>query len=229
MILLENLSASYPDRTEAVSGVSLKINQGERVALIGANGAGKTSLLLSLVGLLPLSGGRAEVCGLTLTKDNLAEIRRRAGFIFQNPDDQLFMPTVYEDIAFGLRGRDAADKDNIIKETAERLSITHLLQKSPARLSGGEKRSAALAGVLAMAPTLLLADEPSSFLDPRARRNLIALLGSLPQTLFVATHDIELALALCPRVVMLYKGRVAADGAACEILSNVGLLESCGL
>lgn len=231
MIQVENLSLFYPDRTEAVSGITFHIGEGECVALAGANGAGKTSLLLSFVGVILPSEGSIAIDGILVTKKNLAAVRRRAGMVFQNPDDQLFMPTVYEDIAFGLRnsGLSEDEADIRVNRIADRFGISQLLEKSPSRLSGGEKRTVALAGVFVMEPSVLLADEPSSFLDPRARRMLIELLGSLKITLVVATHDLEMAMSVCPRTVLLKKGRIAADGATADILRNEKLLLECGL
>lgn len=231
MIQIENLSLTYPDRTTAVSGVSLHIGEGEHVALAGANGAGKTSLLLGLVGVLLPSGGSIVIDGIAVAKKNLPDIRRRVGLVFQNPDDQLFMPTVYEDIAFGLRnsGLSEEENDKRVTEIAGQLGITALLGKSPSRLSGGEKRTVALAGVFVMQPSVLVADEPSSFLDPRARRSLIALLRSLQLTLVIATHDLDLAKSVCPRTVLLKNGIIASDGATEDILRNEELLFECGL
>jgi cobalt/nickel transport system ATP-binding protein len=231
MIQIDNLSLTYPDRTAAVSGVALHIREGEHVALAGANGAGKTSLLLSLVGVLLPSDGSIIIDDIAVTKKSLPDIRRRAGMVFQNPDDQLFMPTVYEDIAFGLRNSGLSEEETgrRVTEIAGQLGIGALLEKSPSHLSGGEKRTVALAGVFVMQPSVLLADEPSSFLDPRARRSLIALLRSLRITLVVATHDLDLALSVCPRTVLLKNGSIAADGVTADILRNEELLLECGL
>jgi cobalt/nickel transport system ATP-binding protein len=231
MIQIENLSLIYPDGTAAVSGVSFNIRKGEHVALAGANGAGKTSLLLSLVGVLLPSAGSIAIDGVTVIKKNLPDIRRRTGMVFQNPDDQLFMPTVYEDIAFGLRNSGFTEEETgrRVAEIVTQLGIGALLKKSPSRLSGGEKRTVSLAGVFVMQPSVLLADEPSSFLDPKARRSLIAQLRSLQLTLVIATHDLDLAESVCPRIILLKHGSIAYDGATADILRNEELLLECGL
>ena len=215
----------------ALRDVSFAIAEGERVAVLGANGAGKTTLLLAAVGVLPIAGGELEVCGLPVTKATLPEVRQKMGLVFQNPDDQLFMPTVYEDIAFGPRNYRVAEAD--IKANAERvlarLNIAHLTQRMTGTLSGGEKRLAALAGVLLMEPSVLLLDEPTSFLDPRAHRNLTAILAELPQTLVIATHDFRLVEDLCSWVIVLKNGEVVADAPVGDILLDVVLLEEAGL
>jgi cobalt/nickel transport system ATP-binding protein len=174
------------------------------------------------------------VCGIELAganKEHLRELRRRAALVFQNPDDQLFMPTVEEDIAFGPRNY--GESEEHIASAAEKvlaeLGIGHLRGRLSHRLSGGEKRLAALAGILVMEPSLLLLDEPSSFLDPRSRRRLIDILKSLTHTMLLATHDLDLARALCRRVILLKDGSVFADGPAAEVLDNGTLLEECGL
>jgi cobalt/nickel transport system ATP-binding protein len=161
----------------------------------------------------------------------LAEFRQQAGMIFQNPDDQIFMPSVYEDIAFGPRNFGYTEKEleSRMDEALESLAITHLKNRPTYKLSGGEKRLVALAGVLVMSPKLLLMDEPSSFLDPRARKRLIELLASLPQTMLIATHDLDMALELCERVLLLRKGQLYADGPAGKILRDVSLLDACDL
>ena len=232
MILAENLTVHYAHSTAAaLCGVSFSIAAGERAALIGANGAGKSTLLLALAGELPPSSGFASIDGITVEKKNLGEIRRKTGVVFQNPDDQLFMPTVYEDIAFGLRNYGMAEEQikERIEKVLESLAISHIAMRMTAKLSGGEKRLAALAGVLVMQPQALLFDEPSSYLDPRARRRLINILRGLEQTLVIATHDLELARHTCERVILLAEGRVAADGKTTDVLSNEELLRKCGL
>ncbi|MCL1818176.1 MAG: energy-coupling factor ABC transporter ATP-binding protein [Spirochaetaceae bacterium] len=232
MIRAENLSISYvPGENPALRSVSLCVEKAERVALIGANGAGKSTLLLALVGILPPAAGSASVCGLAVEKKNLRLLRQKAAFVFQNPDDQLFMPTVYEDIAFGPRNYGVSE--NLIKERAmmilEELGIAHLAGRLAGKLSGGEKRLAALAGVLVMEPEILLLDEPSSFLDPRARRRLIRILRGLGQTLIIATHDLDLAREVCGRTILLQEGRIAADAQTPRILRDARLLQECGL
>jgi cobalt/nickel transport system ATP-binding protein len=236
IIRSENVSVRYDarNRTAALRGITLSAAEGERIALIGANGAGKSTLLLSLVGVLPLAAGTLSVCGIALdgvSKANLRELRRRAALVFQNPDDQLFMPTVEEDIAFGPRNYGESEEQiaTKIEKVLAELGIGHLRGRLSHQISGGEKRLAALAGILVMEPSLLLLDEPSSFLDPRSRRRLIDILGRLTHTMLLATHDLDLARALCRRVILLKDGSVCADGLAAEVLDNGALLEACGL
>ncbi|MDR2471118.1 MAG: energy-coupling factor ABC transporter ATP-binding protein [Treponema sp.] len=235
-IRAENVSVRYDgrDKAAALRGLSFSVAEGERIALVGANGAGKSTLLLALVGVLPLAAGTLSVCGIELdgtNKENLRELRRRAALVFQNPDDQVFMPTVEEDIAFGPRNYGASEEHiaAVTEKVLAELGIGHLRGRLSHRLSGGEKRLAALAGILVMEPSLLLLDEPSSFLDPRSRRRLIDILGRLTHTMLLATHDLDLARALCRRVILLKDGSVFADGMAAEVLDNEALLETCGL
>ena len=236
IIRAENLSVSYDvrDKAAALRGIGFSVAEGERVALIGANGAGKSTLLLALLGVLPVAAGTLSVCGVELNganKENLRELRRRAALVFQNPDDQLFMPTVEEDIAFGPRnyGEDEETIAAKIQQVMAELGIGHLRGRLSHKLSGGEKRLAALAGILVMEPSLLLLDEPSSFLDPRSRRRIISILGSLTHTMLLATHDLDLARALCRRIILLKDGAIFAEGPAAEILDNGALLEASGL
>jgi cobalt/nickel transport system ATP-binding protein len=233
MIHTERLTVSYNpgDGVPALGEISLSVSPGERAALIGANGAGKSTLLLALIGILSPSAGEIILGGVRAEKKTLGELRRIAGMTWQNPEDQLFMPTVYEDVAFGPRnyGWDEGEIRVRAEAVLARLGIAHLRDRLSHRLSGGEKRLAALAGILVMEPALLLLDEPSSFLDPRSRRRLITILDALPQTMLIATHDLDLALDLCPRVILLREGRIRADGAAEDILGDAPLLDECGL
>ncbi|MDR2521346.1 MAG: energy-coupling factor ABC transporter ATP-binding protein [Spirochaetaceae bacterium] len=244
IVSVRGLSAVYPGSGEAsvLNALDFSIEQGERVALIGANGAGKSTLLLTLAGVLPAFSGEIVVNGRRVDKANLAALRRDAALVFQNPDDQLFMSTLWEDVLFGpinylarecrSRAELAARRPGIEQEARallEALGIAHLKDKMPHKLSGGEKRRAALAAVLIMKPALLLLDEPSAFLDPRARRALVALLAGLPQTQLVATHDLDMAQALCPRTMLLSGGCLLASAPTSEILANGPLLEAAGL
>lgn len=230
MFVLEDLIVTYPDGTRAVEGVSFRLAPGESAVLAGANGAGKSSLILAAVGVLPSTG---MVCadGVTLEKKNLAELRRRVGVLFQNPDDQLFSATIYDDIAFGPRnmGLSAEETERRVSEALALLGIEYLRGKTALKLSGGEKRLAALASVLAMKPSVLLFDEPTAFLDPRARRNLIKIMNGLPQTKLIASHDLPFAGAVASRAIVLKRGRLFADGAAREILRDEKLMEEGGL
>lgn len=226
MMTMENWSVTYPDGTKAIDNLTLSVAQGEHLALIGANGAGKSSLLLSLVGVLP-GVGKVTVDDVTLGRTTLNEIRSRVGVVFQNPDDQLFLPTIYDDIAFGPRnqGLDEESVRHRVEDRLKLLHIPHLRDRTALKLSGGEKRMAAMATVLAMKPLVMLFDEPTAFLDPKARRNLINVLNDLPHTMLIATHDLAFAAAVCPRSVLLQKGQLLADGVSNELLYDEKLME----
>jgi len=218
LVRVENLAVSYNSSItdaapRALDGVSFTIERGEKIALIGDNGAGKSTLLLALAGALPPCGGKIEIDGIPLRKDTLRAIRQKAGIVFQNPDDQFFMPTVEEDIAFGPRnfGIDEAALAARMDALLERLGISALRARPALELSGGEKRLTALAGVLIMEPELLLLDEPTSFLDLKARKKLTEILQQLPQAALIATHDLDFARSICTRVIVLEKGRISAD------------------
>ncbi|MCI2057133.1 MAG: energy-coupling factor ABC transporter ATP-binding protein [Oscillibacter sp.] len=214
MLCVEHLSVKYNPAEEhyALRDVSLSVQDGERVALLGANGAGKSTLLLALVGILPPAEGTIQVDGLTLDKAHLPEIRQKIGFVFQNPDDQLFMPTVFQDIAFGPRnyGVPEAEITQRTNEILEILGISALKDRMVHKLSGGEKRLAALAGVLVMQPTLLLLDEPTSFLDFQAAKRLSDCLRALKQSCLITTHDLPFAKSLCDRFLFLDHGELSA-------------------
>ena len=230
VIDVQNLSVIYPDGTKAIDGISLSLADGETAALIGANGAGKTSLILSLVGVIP-SKGEVTVGDVRLCRETVGEIRRRVGVVFQNPDDQLFMPTIYDDVAFGLRnyGIAEADIERRVDRQLRELRMAHLKHKSSLKQSAGEKRTVAIATVLVMEPTVMLFDEPTAFLDPKARRNLINLLGRLPHTKLIATHDISFAAQVCDRAILLKSGRIFADGASAELLYDEKTMDDCGV
>ncbi len=231
MIEIKNLTVVYPDGTKAVDDLSFSIADGESVALIGANGAGKTSLLLTLAGVMTAKSGEVLVDGMKISKESLNEIRRRVGMVFQNPDDQLFMPLIYDDVAFGPRnfGLSEAEVGLKVEAALKALSIEHLKDRSPLKLSGGEKRAAAIATVLSMEPTALLFDEPTAFLDPKSRRNLINVLSRLNQSKLIATHDLAFAEEACTRAVILKKGKLFADGEPKALLRDEKLMEDCGL
>jgi cobalt/nickel transport system ATP-binding protein len=231
MIEVKDLSVTYPDGTKAVDGLSFTAGDGESIALIGANGAGKTTLLLSLVGVIPLSSGLVAVDGIALTKSTLNDVRKRLGVVFQNPDDQLFMPMLYDDIAFGPRnfGLSESETERRVADALTELGIAHLKNRSSLKLSGGEKRMAAVATVLAMEPTAMLFDEPTAFLDPKARRNLIKVLMQLKHTKLIATHDLTFAEEVCTRALLVKKGRIFADGQPKAILRDEKLMEECGI
>lgn len=231
MININNLTIKYPDGNTPISNLTLSIDAGVSVAVMGANGAGKSSLLLALVGILPASLGEITVGGILVNKKNLSALRNKVGLVFQNPDDQLFMTHVYEDVAFGLRNSNISEEEvnKRVLEVLAELHISHLMKCIPSKLSGGEKRSVAIGGILAMRPEIMLFDEPTSFLDPRSRRQLLPLLKGLNVTKIIATHDLDLAEKVCDRVILLKKGSLVAQGSPSEILHNVQLLEDCGL
>jgi cobalt/nickel transport system ATP-binding protein len=228
-LVVEGVSYSYPDGHVALRGVDLTVGRGERVALLGPNGAGKTTLVLHLNGILHGGDGRVEVAGLAVDSGDrarLAEIRRRVGIVFQDPDDQLFMPTVAEDVAFGpanlgLRGPELAAR---VDEALDAVGMAEHRDRAPHHLSFGQRRRVAVATVLAMRPEILVLDEPSSNLDPASRRELSEILRGLPVTLLMVTHDLPYAIELCPRSVILDEGRIAADGPTAELLADGGLL-----
>ena len=219
---------AYPDGHVALHGVDLTVARGERVALLGPNGAGKTTLVLHLNGVLTATEGGITVGGLAVSPDRstLAEIRRRVGIVFQDPDDQLFLPTVAEDVAFGpanlgLRGTELAAR---VDEALAAVGMSEHRDRAPHHLSFGQRRRVAVATVLAMRPEILVLDEPSSNLDPAARRELAAILRALPVTLLMVTHDLPYAFELCDRSVILDAGRIVADGPTPEILGDEQLL-----
>jgi len=230
MLKLQELTVIYPDKTKAVDNVSFTLGESESIALIGENGAGKTSLLLAVVGVLEAASGIIEAGGVQLTKKNVTEIRKQIGLVFQNPDDQLFMPLIYDDIAFGCRnfGLPEDEVQKRVDDTLARLNIGHLCKRSSLKLSAGEKRMAAIAAVLAMNPAVLMFDEPTAFLDPKAKRALVEVLNKLPQSKIVATHDMEFAAEVCNRVIVLRNGRIMADGAL-SLLNDKDFLQDCGL
>ncbi len=228
-VSIQGLYHAYPDGTEALRGIDLHIEAGERVALVGANGSGKSTLLLHLNGLLLPQTGKITIGKWLMTPECLQDIRNFVGVVFQNPDDQLFMPTVWEDVAFGPMNQGV--RDEVLHQRIERamtdvgLSLADYGQRFASNLSGGEKKRVAIAGVLAMQPQILVLDEPSAQLDPRSRRQLIQLLDSLTLTQLIATHDLDLALELCDRTVVLSQGQIVCDGSTEDILSNPALLE----
>ena len=228
---VKNLAHAYPDGTEALKGVSFRIVHGEAVALVGANGAGKSTLLMHLNGYLPTESGEVCVGDTAVTRETAARVRRAVGMVFQDPDDQLFMPTVSDDVAFGPlnAGLPADQIERRVAAALERVGMTHVRGRPPYRLSAGEKRAVAIATVLAMEPDVLVMDEPSANLDPRARRRLINLLLSFDHTRIIATHDLELVVEVCPRVIVLDGGRVVADGPTAELLDDEALMLAHGL
>lgn len=230
-INLTDVEFTYPDGYQAIKGISLAVDAGQSIGLVGANGAGKSTLLLMLLGVLLPSAGEIWIQDICLSKMTAATIRKDVGLVFQDSDDQLFMNRVYEDVAFGPRnaGLSEGKVDCAVKAALEMTGILHLSNRAPYKLSGGEKRLAAIASVLSMNPRIIVMDEPSSSLDPKARRKLIELLLRLTQTKIVATHDLDLVWDVCSRVIILKDGQVAADGETKSTLSDARLLNDCGL
>lgn len=231
MVQIDNLSVKYMDGHQVLHQLSVKINKGETVGIIGANGTGKSTLLMTMVGMLMPSEGEIRIDGIQLNKKNLKDIREKVGVVFQNPDDQLFMSNVYDDIAFGLRNYGITEDEikRRITRVIKELDVEKLLDMNSHKLSGGEKRIIAVATILVMEPSIVLFDEPTSFLDPKTRRRLMKLLQSLPVTKLIATHDLDMALELCDKVVLLKGGRIFAEGSAKEILTDKALMEEAGL
>ena len=227
---IRNLNYAYPDGTQALKEINLSVQATERVALVGANGSGKSTLLLHFNGLLIPQTGAIVVGELAMEPQNLKAIRNFVGLVFQNPDDQLFMPTVWEDVTFGPRnqGIKGHELEHLAAAAMKAVSLDPIYygSRNANNLSGGEKKRVAIAGVLAMQPQVLILDEPSAQLDPRCRRELIYLLDSLPLTQLIATHDLDLALELCDRTVVLSQGSIVFDGPTERILSDSQLLES---
>jgi cobalt/nickel transport system ATP-binding protein len=219
------LTYRYPDGTPALDGLDLDVGHGERVAVLGPNGAGKTTLMLHLDGLLR-GEGSLEVAGVQVGRDTLPALRARVGLVFQDPDDQLFMPTVRDDVAFGPLNLGLSPEDALarVHEALDAVRMTGAADRAPHQLSMGERRRVAIATVLAMHPQLLVLDEPSASLDPRARRELLDVLERIDRTMIVVTHDLPFAAELCERAVVLAAGRIVADGPASDVLADAELL-----
>jgi cobalt/nickel transport system ATP-binding protein len=230
VLAVNDLHFSYPDGHTALNGVSLKLGKGDKVALVGPNGAGKSTLMLHLNGILG-GKGEVEVAGMRLTRDNLPAVRSMVGLVFQNPDDQLFSPTVFEDVAFGPlhMGLPEVEVRARVDAALEAVRMSSYRERLSHHLSVGEKKRIAIATVLSMNPSLLVLDEPSAGLDPRARRTLINLLRDLSITMLVSTHDMKLVQELFPRTIVMDDGRVVADGSTMKILEDEALLTAHGL
>jgi cobalt/nickel transport system ATP-binding protein len=221
LITVRNLHYTYEDGTRALAGVDFILREGETVALLGANGSGKTTFVLHLNGLL-LAGDSVSVCGLSMNRRTLPEIRRLVGLVFQDSDEQLFMPTVLDDVAFGPLnlGMLAAEADIVARNALTSVGMAEHARKAPYHLSAGEKRRVAIAGVLAMSPRILVLDEPTTFLDPPGERELLTLLRSIPQAKIIVTHDIMFARAIATRAVFFEKGKILAEGTVDEIVER---------
>ncbi|WP_447643216.1 energy-coupling factor ABC transporter ATP-binding protein [Nocardioides zeae] len=222
VLALDGVAFAYPDGHQALFGVDLRVDRGERVALLGPNGAGKTTLVLHLNGILSPGAGTVEVGGVAVGRRTLAEVRRRVGVVFQDPDDQLFMGTVRDDVAFGPRnaGVRGAELDRRVEAALEQVGMAAYADRPPHHLSFGQRRRVAIATVLVMEPELLVLDEPSSNLDPASRRELAEILLDLDVTMLMVTHDLPYALQLCPRSVVLSDGVVVADAATYDVLTD---------
>ena len=228
MIQLDKVSFSYEPGRPILQDLSLHIHKGESVGLIGANGAGKSTILKLMLGLLTPQSGTVRVDGLDMNKENIATIRRKLGFVLQNSDNQLFMPTVEEDMMFAPLnyGMDREEAEKKVDEVLEQLNLTELKYRHNHRISGGEKRMAAIATILVMEPEAVLMDEPSAALDPCNRRTVIDTIRSMDQTRLITSHDLDMILDTCERVILLDKGRIVADGKTEEILRDKELLEA---
>ncbi len=225
-VSVRDLTFSFASGDPILNNLSLDVERGERVALLGPNGAGKTTLSLHLNGIHEIQAGSVSIGDLHVNEDNLAEVRRRVGMVFQDANDQLFMPTVREDVEFGPAnlGLSPAERTERANEALEAVEATHLADRAPHHLSGGEKRRVAVATVLSMHPEMLVLDEPTSGLDPAGRRELADLLVTLHLTQLIITHDLPFALEICPRSVIISNGSVVADGKTADILADTDLL-----
>ena len=228
---LEHVHFQYPDGFEALRGVDLRIGAGEKVALVGPNGAGKSTLMLQLNGTLRPAHGSVRVAGLAVAKDTIRRVRAEVGLVFQDPDDQLFSPTVFDDVAFGPlhMGLPADEVHRRVERALAAVGMAAFAHRVPHRMSLGQRKRVALATVLSMDPSILVFDEPSAGLDPRGRRELIGLLRTLDQTMLVSTHDMRLVAEVFPRIVVMDDGLVVADGPTGAILADQALLEAHGL
>ena len=230
-LLIEDLAFAYPDGNQALFGVNLRIDKGERVALLGPNGAGKTTLVMHMNGIHPTAHGKVEVAGILVEakdKESIKKVRAKVGIVFQDPDDQLFMPTVGEDVAFGPynMGMRGEELDKLVNDALTQVGMLEFRDRPPHHLSFGQRRRVAVATVLAMQPEILVLDEPSSNLDPASRRELADILRSLDITMIMVTHDLPYALELCERSLILASGIIVADESTRNILSNEELLKA---
>ena len=231
MIEVININYSYPDGYKAINEITFAVNKNCKLAIIGENGAGKSTILKIIIGLLFPRRGEVFIEGNKVCKDNLKEIRKKVGFIFQESDNQLFMSNVYDDIAFGLRKSGLDEElvhmkvDKIIKD----MGIEELRNKQTYKLSGGEKKAVAIAGIMVMEPDIILMDEPTASLDPKARRRVINLVKDLNKTIVIATHDLDMVLDCCDKTIIFSNGKIAKEGNTLNILIDEEFLESCNL
>ena len=230
-IEIKDLYYKYPDGYEALKGIDLTLHKGQSLGIVGSNGAGKSTLLLQLTGINRPSSGKIEINSLEVNKKNLVQIRKDLGFVFQNPEDQLFTTSIYEDVAFGPKNYKLSKQevDKRVTESLEKVGILELKNRAPYRLSGGQKNLAAIATAISMEPSILIMDEPTSALDPKARRKLINLLNSFDYTKIIASHDLDMILDTCERTIVLKNGQIVADGDTQNILLDRDLMEECDL
>ncbi len=230
-IELEEVNFSYPDGHQALDNITFLLGHGESVGVVGANGAGKSTLLSILSGIVFPQKGSVRVGDIPVTKKTLAEVRRSIGLVFQEPDDQLFMTSVYDDVAFGPRNYRLEEKEveQRVNRALEEVGIPHLKDRPPYKLSGGEKKLAAIASVISMKPDILIMDEPTASLDPKARRKIMNILKGFSHTKIITSHDLDMIMDMCERTIVLKDGKIAADGPTTEILGDSGLMDDCGL
>ena len=230
MISIKDLNIKYPDGTNALNNLNLDISDNENIGLLGANGAGKSTLFLSMLGVIPIADGSITIDDSEVNKNNIDKIRREVGLIFQNPDDQLFSSTVYDDVAFALNNlnMNKYDVKNIVYDILNKLGIYHLKDKAVYKLSGGEKRSACIASILVQNPNIILFDEPTSYLDRKSKRKLIEIINSINSTKLIASHDFDLIKETCTRIVILKNGSIYYNGNM-DVLNNEEFLMEAGL
>jgi cobalt/nickel transport system ATP-binding protein len=228
---ITDLQYVYPDGNKAINEISFKLHHGESVGIVGANGAGKSTLLMLILGIIFPVHGNISIGNIPVTKKTLPHIREKVGMVFQDPDDQLFMNTVYDDVAFGPRNYkiDEEEVSKRVLKALETVGILHLKDRAPYKLSGGEKRSVSIATVLSMHPEILIMDEPSTALDPKSRRCLIDSLKSFDHTKIIATHDLDMVFELCERTIILKEGAIVSDGLTSELMINQEFMEKCNL
>ena len=231
IIDIQNLDFSYVENQTVLKHIDLSIEKNEKVGLIGSNGVGKSTLLKILVGILSTDESSISVCDMSLNKKNLKEIRRQVGYIFQDSDSQLFMPTVYADVSFGAKNYGYSSEEVRIRtmNALKQVQLDGISDKQIYHLSGGEKKLVSIAGILTLDPQIILMDEPSASLDPKNRRNLIQILNDLDCAYFIASHDLDFIYDTCDRVILLHHGQIVADGNTKEVLKNKELLEQCDL
>ncbi|MBI5207325.1 MAG: ABC transporter ATP-binding protein [Candidatus Firestonebacteria bacterium] len=227
IIEANNLHFVYPDGTKAINGISLKIMHGESVGIVGPNGAGKSTLIMQMNGFFMPTSGSLNIGGIPVSEKTKAEIRRHVGLVFQNPDDQLFMPTVFDDVAFGPLNLDLSKEavEKCVNEALIEVGCLELKDRPSHHLSLGQKRAVSIAAVLSMGPDILVMDEPSSFLDPRSRRDIINLLKKFKHSKIVVSHDLDLILDVCERCLILKDGKIQADAPTKELLMQKNILE----